>query len=161
MRTYNQSLMRMIILAFLISTKAIIYAQEQSTLVLWHADGTQTRIALYKKPQITFQGENVNIISPVLNLQYPSTNVLKFTYEGKPSSVDIPKNDAYYHQEGECIVFDKSITSNEVALYTSSGTRIPIQIHETGRGLSLSLSNIPSGIYLLSIEGKTIKFAKP
>lgn len=161
MKTCYLTLMRLMALAFLVGATVITHAQEQSTLVLWHADGTQTRIALYKKPQITFDGEQVNITSPVLNLQYPSTNVLKFTYEGTSSAIRAPKGDASYRQEGERIYFDKRVTSDKVALYTSGGVRVPVQLQQTERGLSLSLSSIPSGVYLLSINGKTSKIVKP
>jgi hypothetical protein len=162
MKTPMKILKPLVVLVLLFNMASLAHAQEQSTLVVWHADGTQTRIALYKKPQVTLDGQTVSFKSPVLNLQYPASDVLKFTYEGTPAtSVTSPQEETSYSCEGESIYFDPSVTADKVILYTSGGVRVPVQFQQTERGLSLSLSSIPSGVYLLSVDGKTSKFVKP
>lgn len=162
MKTFYLTFMRMMALALLVGATSHVHAQEQSTLVIWHADGTKTRVALYTRPQVTFSEETVSFKSSVLNLQYPASNVLKFTYEGTPAtSINTPKEEILYRQDGEFLCFDPSVSTDKVCLYTSGGVRVPIQVQQTERGLSLSLSSIPSGVYLLSVDGKTSKFVKP
>ncbi len=80
--------------------------QENSTLVLWHANGTQTRIELYKQPRVTFGDGTVDILSPVLNQSYPAADVLKFTYEGNGTGINDTKADQPYSSDGEHILFD-------------------------------------------------------
>lgn len=172
MKTFYLTFMRTMALALFIGTAIVTYAQEQSTLVIWHADGTKTRVELSKKPEIYFgnsywDGEDyqdeksVFFYSDVMYLRYPATNVLKFTYEKTPSTdINAPQDGTTYRKEGEHIYFDESVTPDKIALYSSNGVKVPVQIQQTERGFSLSLSGIPSGVYMLSVNGKTSKFVK-
>lgn len=174
MKTFYLTFMRMMALALLVGATSHVHAQEQSTLVIWHADGTKTRVELSKKPEIYFSnhywdGEKYQdeksvffyLSSEELDLRYPATNVLKFTYEKTPSTdINAPQDGTTYRKEGERIYFDESVTPDKIALYSSNGVKVPVQIQQTERGFSLSLSGIPSGVYMLSVNGKTSKFVK-
>lgn len=160
MKTFPHSLEKWVILALQFITASIIHAQKNSTLVLWHADGTQTRIELLKQPQVTFDGDMICFNSPVLNLQYPASNVLKFTYEGLTTAISDPQAELSFHQDGERILFDSSVKPSSIALYTADGARVPVSLQSTANGAVLSLSGIPSGVYFLSVNGKTSKFMK-
>ena len=160
MKTFPHLLEKWIILAFLFFTASIIHAQKNSTLVLWHADGTQTRIELFKKPQVTFDGDMICFNSPVLNVQYPASDVLKFTYEGLTTAINSPQAAMSYRQDGERILVDSSVKPSSIALYTADGARVPVSLQQSAQGAVLSLSGIPSGVYLLSVDGKTSKIMK-
>ena len=136
-------------------------AQDKATLVLYHADGTTTDVALYLKPRVVFDGDMVRITSTVLDMEYPKSNILRFSYKGSGTGITAPKNEADYTREGDRLVFHGISSSDKVAVYNSDGIRVPVHLSTTIDGVSLSLSSISKGVYVLSVNGKTSKFVKP
>ena len=136
-------------------------AQNNATLVLWHADGTTTDVALYLKPRVVFDGDLVRITSTVLDMEYPKSNILRFSYTGKGSSISNPQSEASFTRDGDRLIFHGIGSTDKVAVYNSDGIRVPVQLSATSDGVTLSISSIPKGVYVLSVNGKTSKFVRP
>lgn len=143
----------------LISAKAV--AQGKATLVLWHADGTTTDVALYLKPRVVFDGDIVRITSTVLDMEYPKSYILRFSYTGQNTAIRTPKKDADYTHEGDRLVFHGISSADKIAVYTANGIRVPAHLSAASNGVTLALSSIPQGVYVLSVNGKTSKFVRP
>ena len=131
------------------------------TLVLHHADGTTTDVELYTQPQVLFENDKVLIVSTVLNMEYPKDDVLRFTYKGSANSIKSPQADADFTREGGQLVFHGIQPTAAIAVYTANGIRVPVTVQRSGTSATLPLSAIPSGVYLLSVNGRTSKFTKP
>lgn len=131
------------------------------TLVLHHANGTTTDVQLYTLPQVKFEGDKVLITSTVLDMEYPKQDVLRFTYKGGGSGISKPNGKAEYSQENGQLVFRGIKSTDNIAVHTAKGIRVPVRIQRSGSTATLPLSAIPSGIYLLSVNGRTSKFTKP
>ena len=131
------------------------------TLVLHHADGTTTDVELYLMPRIQFENDKVLITSTVLDMEYPKDNVLRFSYKGTISGIDTPKATLNYSQENGIIVFHGIKDRDKVAVYNANGIRVPMTLSFSGDDVILPLSSLPSGVYVLSVNGKASKFTKP
>lgn len=131
------------------------------TLVLHHADGTTTDVELYTQPQVKFQNDRVLITSTVLNMDYPKADVLRFTYRGSEVTAVTPRAEADCRRDGDQLVFRGVKAQDQVAVYTASGIRVPVRLTRRGTDAVLPLSQIPQGVYLLSVNGRTAKFTKP
>ena len=131
------------------------------TLVLHHANGTTTDVQLYTLPKVTFQGDNVVIASTVLNMEYPKSDILRFTYKGSFTGISSPTAKANYAERDGQLVFNGISQQDKIAVYTASGIRVPVNVQRTGNTAVLPLSAIPSGVYLLNVNGRTSKFTKP
>lgn len=131
------------------------------TLVLHHADGTTTDVELFTQPQVKFQDDKVLVTSTVLDMEYAKEDVLRFTYRGTPVSISQAKGKADYTREYGQLVFHGIKKTDAVAVYKPNGIRVPVRLTCTGSDAVLSLSQIPSGVYLLSVNGRTSKFTKP
>ena len=136
-------------------------AQNNATLVLWHADGTTTDVALYLKPRVVFDGDLVRITSTILDMEYPKSNILRFSYTGKGSSISNPQSEASFTRDGDRLIFHGIGSTDKVAVYNSDGLRVPVQLSAASDGVTLSISSIPKGVYVLSVNGKTSKFVRP
>lgn len=136
---------------------------QSQVLVLHHADGTTTDVELYTQPCIEFKGDRVVITSPVLDMEYSAVDILRFTYKGNgASSICYPKQPAFYSQENDKLIFHGIMSTDKVAIYKTNGVRVPVRLNIMEDGnVTLSLSAIPSGVYLLSVNGRTSKFTKP
>lgn len=129
-------------------------------LVLHHANGTTTDVQLYTQPQVKFVDNKVLITSTVLDMEYPKQDVLRFTYKGGSLGISSPNTKANYSQENGQLVFHGIKSSDKIAIHTAKGILVPVHITRHGSTASLPLSAIPSGVYLLTVNGKTSKFTK-
>lgn len=153
---------RKLILAFAILLALFVFSSSKAqTLVLWHADNTTTDVELYLMPSVTFQNDKVLITSTILNMEYPKENVLRFTYKGKATGITSPTTKGNYSRENGNLVFHGVNSAKDVAVYTVSGIRVPVNVTFKDSDAILPLSSIHSGSYILSVNGKTSKFIKP
>lgn len=130
-------------------------------LVIHHADGKTTDVELLTQPQVKFYNNKVLITSSVLKMEYPKEDVLTFTFKGGSLGINSPQEDHLsFSQEDGKIVFHNIKSSEKIALYNTKGVRIPISVIRNGEDATLPLSSIPSGVYLLNVNGKTSKFTK-
>lgn len=152
---------KILFLAFLTTWSNMVFAQSNKVLVLWHADSTKTRIQLFTRPVIWFGKDVVDIKSPITTLQYPANSITKFTYENDETlSLKGIDGNPLYKQEGNSLYFDKRINASDISLYSYDGKRMPAKFVQTTSGMSLPLTEVPSGIYLLSVNGQTFKIIK-
>ena len=134
-------------------------AQAQ-TLVLWHSDGTTTDVELFTQPNVRFVKDKVLVTSSVANLEYDEKDIIRFTYKGKNTGITSSSIDSDYSREDGCIVFHNIKSTDKISLYNTNGIRIPIRLTVLGSSAILPLSSVPSGIYLLNINGRTSKLTK-
>ena len=146
-------------IALLLSIVFGVVVQAQ-TLVLWHSNGTTTDVELFTQPNVQFKNDKVLVTSSVINLEYDKQDVICFTYKGKNTGITSPAHDSDYSQENGQIVFHNVKSTNKIALYKANGIRVPVRLALQDNSVILSLSSIPSGIYLLNINGRTSKFTK-
>ena len=131
------------------------------TLVLHHANGTTTDVELYTMPQVKFEGDKILITSTVLDMEYSKQDVLRFTYKGGALGISKSNGKAEYSQENGQLVFHGIKSTDNIAVHTAKGIRVPVRIQRSGSTATLPLSSIPSGVYLLTVKGRTSKFTKP
>lgn len=130
------------------------------TLVLHHANGKTTDVELLTMPQVKFQNDKVFITSSVLDMEFSKEDVLTFTYKGGTSGINNPKAKVDFSKENGQIIFHGIKPLEKVALYNTKGIRIPVKILRNGDTITLPLSSIPSGVYLLNVNGRITKFTK-
>ncbi|MBR1933006.1 MAG: hypothetical protein IJ841_04895 [Prevotella sp.] len=139
----------------------VAFGLRAQTLVLHHADGTTTDVELFTQPTVQFVNDKVVIASTVLSMEYPKEQVVRFTYRGSTLGVQAPKAEADYSREADRLVFHGIKATDCVAVYKPNGIRVPVRIALNGTDAVLPLSQIPQGVYLLSVNGRTSKFTKP
>lgn len=148
--------------ALLLAVAPCLKAQSTSGLVIHFADGTTQTVQLYTQPLVTFEEGFVKVVSPVATMSYEAKDVLRFTYEGYPMSDGVEAAlaaDTYRH-EGEQLVFDARVQPSDIQLFSDDGKHIPASISVVGGRPVLSISSLPAGIYLLSVNGRTSKLLK-
>ena len=130
------------------------------TLVLHHANGTTTDVELNTRPIINFQNDKVYIQSYVLQMEYAKDNILSFTYKGGATDISNPKADSQISRKNDRLIFHNIKPTDKIAIYNLKGILIPAHIERNGSSAILPLNAIPSGVYVLSVNGRTSKFTK-
>ena len=143
-----------------IATCLVSLTIQAQTLVLHHANGKTTDVALYTQPQVKFVGDKVLITSTVLDMEYDKKDVLSFTYKGSMLGISNPKEKANVSQENGQLVFHGIKSTDKITVHTVKGIRVPVRLQHSGSSATLPLSAIPSGVYLLTVNSRTSKFTK-
>ena len=143
-----------------IATCLVSLTIQAQTLVLHHANGKTTDVELYTQPQVKFVGDKVLITSTVLDMEYDKQDVLSFTYKGGTLGISNPTEKAKVSQENGQLVFQGVKSSDKITVHTVKGIRVPVRLQHSGSSATLPLAAIPSGAYLLTVNGRTSKFTK-
>lgn len=149
-------------LALVLSVSASALAANPVTLNIHLADGTVQSVQLYTRPQVTFEDDRVVFTSPVATFSYDAKQVLRFTYtiDHHPTIESSPATQKLFCQQGEQLLFDSSVKTSAIHLFTEDGRRLPVSLVTSNGRPSLSLKNLPAGVYVLSVNGQTSKLMK-
>ena len=153
--------MRKLLISLLFVCSRLTISAQTQILVLHHADKTTTEVELYTQPKITFEGDRMVIASSVLHLSFQVGDVVRFSYRDKNTNTAVRQPDADYTQQNGMMVFTGITDVSKIALYKSDGTRVPVHFCSYDGHLAFSLSSLPTGVYILSINGKTAKIVRP
>ena len=129
-------------------------------LVLWHSNGSTTEIELFNKPLVQFSGDKVLVTSPVINLEYDKNDVIRFTYRDIDTAISTSEVRTDIEQKDGQIILHNVSATDKVTIYKADGIHLPVQLSIQGGNAVLPLSQIPSGVYLFSVNGRTSKFTK-
>lgn len=130
------------------------------SLVIWHSNGSSTEIELFNQPLVQFAGDKVIVTSPVINFEYDKSDVVRFTYKDIDTKISTLEARTDIEQKDEQIVFHNVSSADKVSVYKADGIRVPVQLSFQGGNAVLPISSIPSGVYLLNVNGRTSKFTK-
>ena len=154
----NSILSTIVLLLALFYSSSALHAQK---LILWHSDNSTTEVDLLNQPLVQFAGDKVLVTSTIINLEYDKIDVIRFTYSGtKEDGIVAPNADTGVEQKDGQIVFHDVKSADKVAVYKANGIRVPVQFSFVGSDAVLSLSQLPVGVYLFSVNGRTSKFTK-
>lgn len=147
-----------VVLAFLACQQLMAQVK---TLVMWHADGTTTDIELSILPRITFVDDKVILQASELQMEIDEKDLLRFTYKSSESSeIAVLHQETPYTQQDMNLIFH-STSTDKVAVYKTNGARVPVHLEQRGNDLVLSMMGLPSGVYLLKVNGRTAKILRP
>ena len=155
----KKKLLVLLLAGFMLPTAKIV-AQSQ-TLVLWHADGTTTEVELYTLPRIQMQADKMVITSQGVSQEFAKSDVLRFTYKGIGTGISQVNPQTAYRVDEDRVTFYGISTTDRISVYTTGGMQIPVRLMADGNKSVLSLNSLPSGVYLINVNGRTLKFIRP
>ena len=135
---------------------------DRKFLVVETKDHVKTTYMLSDKPQVTFEGNNLHIVSEKADATYNLLDILNFTYETQsvtgvselreePATID--------YNNGELVVSGLK-ANNAVSIYAMDGKLVQQQTASRGGTFRLSLSSLPQGVYIVKVGNITYKIMK-
>ena len=132
------------------------------TLVLHHVDGKTTEVELYTMPRIQLTADKMTITSQgVVSQEFDKTDVVRFTYKSVDTGIRAPKPEMAYRIDEDRVTFHGVPEANAVKVYNVGGVQIPVSLQVIGSDAILPLTQLPQGVYLVTITGRTLKFIRP
>ncbi len=134
---------------------------EDRVLQVWKADGTIVSFSLNEVPVTTYADGNLVIKTTKTTVTYPLEQVKKYTYSSVTDALSAPKSEsATLSKDGETLTFTGLKPQTPISIYNVSG-----QLVRTlkARGLgntTVSVANLPVGVYVVKVNGVTYKITK-
>jgi hypothetical protein len=151
---------RLFLLVTLLSFVSAVKAEDR-VLQVWKSDGTVVSFNLDEVPVTTYSDGNLVIKTTKTTVTYPLEQVRKYTYSSVTDALSAPKSEsATLSQDGETLTFTGLKSQTQISVYNVSG-----QLVRTlkARGLgktTVSVANLPVGVYVVKVNGVTYKITK-
>lgn len=138
--------------------------QPQYYLVLWMNDGSKVLFSFDDYPKVTHTNGEVVMTTENGSFAYSDSAVWKFTVSqqaNEDTSVgNITSSQSSWHKAGDVIRFTSAAPGSQVSLYALSGMLLDSYIIGSDGTLSISLSALEQGIYVIKTKETTFKIAK-
>lgn len=113
-------------------------------------------ISLPTISKITFNGGNCIVTTSDGDYTYPLSEMQKLTFTVTPTAIEaLPESEKGLKFEDGVLRVDGN---GMLRVYNAAGALV--QMANVKGGAGISLNNLPKGLYIVSMEGKTIKLRK-
>lgn len=136
-------------------------AEETTHVVVWAKDQSRVAYALDGNPKITFTETELVIESRGTKVNYPLESMDHLTYEAHPSSIkDLRSDKELIRLEGESLLFPSLKANSTMSIYSTDGILVLRKnILQEGE-YAFPLSLLPTGVYLVNVNGLTYKIVR-
>jgi hypothetical protein len=120
---------------------------------------------LDEHPNVFFDEKSMYVVTSKQDVEFDIANVSEFFFS-VPTGIDVPEiienETVISFPNKDNIKIDNLESNTVIQLYTINGISVKCEILETNsRTKSLTLKNLPNGVYLLSIDGnQSLKFTR-
>lgn len=137
-------------------------AQTTPRLVVWQKSGEKVHFQLSDLPETTFEDGLLVIRTSKTTVTYQLENVLRYTYENVATSIDLLPSERSIEvsREGDAVTYRNLPEGATVSLYSANGMLIEQQTACDGQPLTISVSQRPSGVYIVKAGKETIKLLR-
>ena len=139
-----------------------VLADNLNTLVVTMKNGAETAFFLKDKPNVTFEGSNLKVVSEKTTTTFALADVLRFTYVKRdPSGIDQQViNPTEISYEDGVLVISQIKAGASVGVYALDGKLVRQLKAQRSGTYRLSLSELPTGLYLVKADNVTYKIMK-
>ena len=145
----------------------LLHATDVQSLVVEAKGGTESAYALSGVQRITFSGSNLLVTKKDgTQSSFTTANVQKLlfglrTVTAIPEATSASSNLAVYPNPTADVLFIKgAVATSQARVYNLTGIAQSVPSTHLADGLQLNVSALPQGVYLIQLDGETIKFQK-
>lgn len=130
-----------------------------SSLIVTLVDGSQQSVALNNQPVIRIIGEKLNIKSYAIEIDFDLNKVKDFTY-GSTNYISSINTDAGYTRKEEDLIFFSEINELKILITSINGIVVKSAIVPNNQHFILHLGDLPSGVYIVTVNGVSSEIIK-
>ena len=125
------------------------------------SDGQVVAINLNEEPLTTYKDGNLVITTTKNTVTYPLEKVKRYTYASASSGITSPKGvEATFSADGETLTFKGLKTGTSIMLYNVAGQLLRKVAPTTEGHAAVSVSKLPTGVYVVKMNDATYKITK-
>lgn len=135
---------------------------DRKFLVVETKDHVKTTYMLSRKPEVTFVGNTLRIVSWDVDVTYNLLDVLRFTYETKSVTgvTELREDPATIGYEDGQLVISGIKAGAPVGIYSLDGKLVKQLTAERSGSFRISLTSLPQGMYIVKADNITYKIMK-
>ena len=156
----SYSIAKVLLLAFLWLYSSAANADDMM-LQIWQADGQVVSINLNDEPRTTYNDGNLVITTTKVTITYPLENVKRYTYVSASNGISSPGvSKAKLSANGETLTFTGLKAGTSIILYNVAGQLLR-RVTPSSEGYAIvSVSKLPTGVYIVKMNDATYKITK-
>ena len=139
---------------------ALSVMADDMLLQIWQSDGKVVNIDLNEQPVTTYSDGNLIITTTRTTITYPLEKVVKYTYVSAEGIESLDAMNTKFSQDGETLIFSGLAQGTEIAVYASSGQMMRKTKAGSQTKTTVSVSDLPPGVYLVKVNAVTYKITK-
>lgn len=134
---------------------------EELALVVLHADGNRSTFLLSERPEVTFSGDNCVFSSESATVTLARANITDFHFESAATGIGKVKGDErLFRIVGKGVAQLLNVPSSSVCVYDLQGKMVQAGIAADGQHTTVSLEQLPEGVYVIRYAGSAIKIKR-
>ena len=135
-----------------------VHAANGTFLAVTFQNGEKVEFALSDTPEITFANDRMTVSTLSTTASYELSTVTTFTYGSTSSGV----SQASIARPIEIEADHLSVLGNRncISVFSLEGKPISLPTTETNGNTTISLSQLPHGVYIIKINNQPIKIAR-
>lgn len=132
------------------------FAATGMSLFITFTDNTKVEFALAEQPTVTIADDVLTVTTSSTTATYTLQKVNTFTY-GSSTAIRTVSNDGVIIGSDQIIVTG---TNPRLRIFALNGTAVKVEPKVVGDRTIVSLNNLSKGVYIISINGKSLKIAR-
>lgn len=130
-------------------------------LQIWQTDGQVVTIALSDEPVTTYADGKLIVQTKKTTITYPLEKVKRYTYGSEIDGISLPGAvKAEFSNNGETLTFTGLKPNTNIWVYTAAGQVARKLNSGKNSKVAVSVSNLPTGVYVVKINDITYKMTK-
>lgn len=163
MSTLSTKLNKVLVLLMFLTVFSVgTRAAQVETLIVKLKNGSETAFFLKDKPQVKFEGANLIVTSSAGDTTFALADVLRFTYDKRDASginETVTEPTGVFFKDDVLVVSQLKVNAL-VSVYGLDGVLVRQWKAPHAGTFRLSLSELPSGLYLVKVDNITYKIMK-
>ena len=152
--------MKKLLILFILLVSALAVKADDMLLQIWQADGQVVTIALSEEPVTRYADGNLIITTTKTSITYPLEKVRKYTYVSADGISSLEGMKSRLSQDGETLIFSGLSQGTEITMYSTSGLVLRKVKSGSQAKITVSVSDLPPGVYLVKVNSVTYKITK-
>lgn len=149
--------MKRLLLSLCVAITALTTQADNKSLFVTFDDGTRVEFALSTTPEVTVTDNKLTITSTVTTASYDLWTVKTFTYGATTGINDVQTSQQGFSLEGDNIVVDGNVN---VRIFAVDGKAVSVTPETTGNQTVIPLNGLAKGVYIININGKSVKISR-
>lgn len=149
--------MKRLLLFLCVAITALTTQADNKSLFVTFDDGTRVEFALSTTPEVTVTDNKLTITSTVTTASYDLWTVKTFTYGATTGINDVQTSQQGFSLEGDNIVVDGNVN---VRIFAVDGKAVSVTLETTGNQTIIPLNGLAKGVYIININGKSVKISR-
>lgn len=153
--------MRTFLLVLIMAIPLVITAQDQTVTAVTFkgSDGNEMSFLFSEKPTVTFTDDAIVLTTTTSKVELPRTVSYVATFGNSTGGIQTVQKENYYKIDESSIEIH-SVSADVVQLYSMSGMLMGIERCDADGFVSIDISNLTKGIYIVKSKAITFKFQK-